>query len=146
MRRLAVVACSVVAALVTSGAALPSIAAAQATTGGVTVNVDIRCNPGNGVQFTLAPWTAQLAQGDSIVWALSTDANVPDITITSKQSTWPFSASPPYKGNAATPPKGKGMKPGQVGKRYSYAVTAVCTRADGTTNTVVIDPDLIIVH
>lgn len=145
MPRLFAVACRGIIALLISAIAFPRAAAAQK--GGVTVGVDIRCNPNNGVSFNVEPWSAQLAQGDTIAWQLNTNANAPDITITSKQTDWPFTTSPPYKGNAAKPPKVKGMKPNQqVGKHYAYAITAVCTRADGTTNTVVIDPDMIIVH
>jgi len=112
----------------------------------VDVAVDIRCLPGNGVSFSLVPWAAQLAPGDSIAWILSPDAGVPEITITSKQAAWPFVAGPPYKGNAARPPKAKGMKSSvRAGEKYSYAVTAVCTRADGTVSNVIIDPDMIII-
>lgn len=112
----------------------------------VDVSVDIRCLPGNGVSFSLVPWAAQLAPGDSIAWLLSPDAGVPEITITSKQTAWPFVSGPPYKGNAARPPKARGMKAGvKAGDKYSYAVTAVCTRADGTVSNVIIDPDMIII-
>ena len=112
----------------------------------VDVTVDIRCQPGNGVSFSLTPWSAQLAVGDSIAWILHPDAQVTEITITSKQAAWPFVAGPPYKGNARRPPKGKGMKPGvRAGDKYSYAVTAACPRADGTFSTVIIDPDMIII-
>ncbi len=144
MPRPVVVASAVVMALLMSGIALPRAVAAQSTAKGVTVAVDVRCNPNNAVSLSVAPWTAQLAQGDSIIWVLDPNANVPEITITSKQPGWPFTTSPPYKGNAARPPKGSGMRPNQAGRRYAYGITAVCTRADGTTNTVVIDPDMII--
>lgn len=149
MPRLVAVACRGFIALLISGIALPSAVAAQsATTGGVPVAVDVRCTPNNGVTVSVTPWSAQLAQGEEIVWALDPNANVDDIMITSKQGpgTWPFANSPPYHGNAGKPPKGSGMKPNQLGKRYAYAITAVCHRADGTTNTIVIDPDMIIVR
>ncbi|HEX2721760.1 MAG TPA: hypothetical protein VHM24_02500 [Gemmatimonadaceae bacterium] len=113
----------------------------------VNVAVDIRCLSGNGVSVTLSPWSAQLFVGDSIAWLLNQDAGVSEITITPKQSTsWPFTSNGPYKGNAKTPPKGKGMKATvKPGDRYSYNVTAACVRADGTTSNVVIDPDMIII-
>lgn len=112
----------------------------------VNVAVDVRCLPGNGVEFTLVPWGAQLALGDSIAWILNPDASVPEITITSKKNDWPFTVAPPYKGNAAKSAKAKGMKSGvKVGDKYAYNVTAYCTRADGTVSTIVIDPDIIII-
>lgn len=126
----------------------PRIASAQVTSTikQVSVAVDIRCLPGNGVQFSLTPWAAQLALGDSIAWILSPDAGVPEITITSKTAAWPFLAGPPYKGNASKPPKAKGMKAAvKAGDKYAYAVNAVCTRADGTSSNVIIDPDIIII-
>jgi hypothetical protein len=112
----------------------------------VDVTVDIRCLAGNGVSFSLTPWAARLAVGDSIAWVLHPDAQVPEITITSKQAAWPFVAAPPYKGNSNRPPKGKGMKAGvKAGDKYSYAVTAACQRSDGTYSTIIIDPDMIII-
>ncbi|MEO8577592.1 MAG: hypothetical protein ABI556_12860 [Gemmatimonadales bacterium] len=113
----------------------------------VNVAVDIRCLAGNGVQFSLTPWAVQIAQGDSVSWVLSPDAGVPEITITPKVPTkWPYDDAGPYKGNAAKGPKVKKMKNNvKVGDRYSYNVSGVCTRADGTTSNVVIDPDMIII-
>ena len=126
---------------------LPGTAEAQGTPANqVDVIVDIRCLAGNGVSFSLVPWSARLAVGDSIAWVLHPDAQVPEITITSKQAAWPFVAAPPYRGNAARPPKAKGMKTSvKAGDKFSYAVTAVCTRADGTVSNIIIDPDMIII-
>lgn len=132
--------------LVATGVVFPIAAGAQGGTGGVNVALDIQCTADNGVQFSLTPWNAKLYQGDSIAWVLSPNAQVPEITITSKQTAWPFLSGPPYTGNAAKGPKAKGMKPNQAGKRFAYAVTAVCTRADATKDTVIIDPDVIIIR
>ena len=133
--------------LAVGSALFPDSAEAQTAARGVNVAIDIRCLPGNGVQFSLAPWTAQLQQGDSIAWVLNQDANVPEITVSSKQVAWPFLEGPPYKGKAGKAPKAKGMKNNlKVGDRFAYAVTAVCTRADGSTSSVIIDPDMIIVR
>ena len=112
----------------------------------VNVAVDIRCLPGNGVQFSLVPWAAQLAPGDSIAWILNPDAGVPEITITPKDvRRWPYDDAPPFRGNALRGPKLRRMKASvKEGEKYSYNVTAVCTRADGTTSNVIIDPDMII--
>ena len=113
----------------------------------VNVAVDIRCLPGNGVSFSLTPWAAQLAPGDSIAWILSPDAGVPEITIVPKDAKkWPYDDVPPFKGNAKVGPKLKKMKPTvKAGDKYSYNVTGTCTRADGTNSYVVIDPDMIII-
>lgn len=112
----------------------------------VNVAVDIRCLAGNGVSFSLTPWAAQLAPGDSIAWILSPDAGVPEITIVPKDAKkWPYDDVPPFKGNAKNAPKLRKMKTNvKAGDKYSYNVTATCTRADGTNSYVVIDPDMII--
>ncbi len=158
MPRLAIVACLSICTLVSIGAVSPETLAAQGSpaqsttsmpiplAGEARVEVDVRCTPNNGVQFSLSPWTARLAQGDSIAWVLHPDANVSEITVTAKQPDWPFTSMPPYKGNATRGPKGKGMKPNQLNKRYAYAINTSCARADGTTSTVVIDPDMIIIR
>ena len=118
----------------------------QAIYAGQQVAVDIRCLPGNGVSFSITPWAAKLAPGDTIAWVLNEDAGVPDITITSKQPGWPFTAGPPYKGNATLPAKAKGMKSSvKAGDKYSYNITAGCIRADGTTSKIIVDPDIIII-
>lgn len=146
MRRLLLVACVGFTALAVTGVAFPVVAGAQVTGGGVSVAIDIQCTANNGVLFSLTPWNARIYQGDSIAWVLNPNAQVPEITITSKQAAWPFTSAPPYKGNAAVPPKAKGMKANQGGRRFSYAVTAVCTRADATKDSVIIDPDVIIIR
>ena len=145
MRRLLEVGISTIALAAFVG--IPGNAEAQSTPANqVDVIVDIRCLAGNGVSFSLVPWSARLAVGDSIAWVLHPDAQVPEITITSKQAAWPFVAAPPYKGNSGRPPKGKGMKAGvKAGDKYSYAVTAACQRSDGTYSTIIIDPDMIII-
>ena len=132
--------------LAAAGVGLPIAMGAQGTPGGVNVAIDIQCTANNGVLFSLTPWNARIYQGDSIAWVLNPNAQVPEITISSKQAAWPFTSGPPYKGNAAMPPKAKGMKPNQGGKRFAYAVTAVCTRADATKDSVIIDPDVIIIR
>ena len=119
----------------------------QMTSTGNVVVVDIRCQPGNGVQFSLTPWAAQIPLGDSVSWVLSPDAGVTEITVAPKDAKkWPYDDAPPYKGNAAKGPKLKKMKSNvKAGDKYSYNVSAVCTRADGTVSNVIIDPDMIII-
>lgn len=147
MPRRALLACAGVVALLMSGTVIPKSLKAQVvqTAGGVTVSVDIRCLADNGVSFTLIPWRAELAQGDTIGWKLDRNSGVTEITIASKQTGWPFNDNQ-YKGNAAIGPKAKSMKPNQLNKKYAYSITAACLRADGTTSSIIIDPDLIIVH
>ena len=124
----------------------PGSAEGQGVYSGKQVAVDIRCLDGNGVSFSITPWAAKLAPGDTIAWVLNQDAGVSEITITSKQTGWPFTAAPPYKGNAATAAKAKGMKSSvKAGDKYSYNVTAGCVRADGTTSKIIVDPDIIII-
>ena len=147
MRRLFKAGCiAIIAVAVLAGTG--STAEAQVMPGKqVDVAVDIRCLPGNGVSFSLTPWAAQLAPGDSISWILNVDAGVPEITIVPKDARkWPYDDAPPFKGNAKVGPKLKKMKTSvKPGEKYSYNVTATCTRADGTLSYVVIDPDMIII-
>jgi hypothetical protein len=146
VRRLMKAGCIAIIAVAVLGAASKVEAQGAYVPKQVNVAVDIRCLPGNGVSFSLTPWRAELAPGDSVAWNLSPDAGVPEITITSKQAAWPYDDTPPYKGNAAKAAKLRKMKSSvKIGDKYSYAVTGVCTRADGTTSNVVIDPDMIII-
>jgi len=130
-------------AALASGVAFPNAAGAQALVGGVTVEVDVQCQANNGVQFTMAPWRAELYQGDTIVWVLHKDAQVADITIKPKVA-WPFNTNK-YNGNRLNPPKSKAMKPNQVKDAvFAYSVTATCVRS-GAPSVVIVDPDIIIV-
>ncbi|HVF38778.1 MAG TPA: hypothetical protein VM939_02685 [Gemmatimonadaceae bacterium] len=148
MRRSLMKSCLGTIALAVSQIAFANVAAAQGVLPSTdTVMVDIRCLPGNGVSFSLAPWTVQLRQGETVDWVLHPDAGVSEISITPKQPAWPFQETGPYRGNAANGPKARNMRAAQaIGARFGYNVNASCTRADGSTSRIIIDPDMIIVR
>lgn len=113
-----------------------------------TVNVDVRvdCLAGRGVSFSLTPWSVSLKPGDSINWRLDASANVTDMQILAKAGKpWPFKRKTPYKSSKGKPTGAQALDPAQTGKKYQYAVTAVCVRDSATSDTVIIDPDMIIV-
>lgn len=114
-----------------------------------TVNVDVRidCLAGRGVSFSLTPWSIVMNAADSITWSLDPGANVAEMQVVAKQGKpWPFRARPPYKSTKAKPAGARGLEPGQTGRRYQYAVSAICTRDSVTADTVIIDPDIIIIR
>jgi hypothetical protein len=114
-----------------------------------TVNVDVRidCLAGRGVSFSLSPWAIVMNAGDSLTWSLDSGANVSEMQVIAKQGKpWPFRDKPPYKSTKAKPAGARALDPGQNGRRYQYAVSAVCTRDSVTADTVIIDPDIIIIR
>ena len=115
-----------------------------------TVNVDVRvdCLAGRGVSFSLTPWTIEVQQGDSINWRLDQGANVASMDIISKMpgNQWPFRRKPPYRSTKARPAGAQSLDNAQTGRRYKYAVSTVCVRDSTQADTVIIDPDMIIIR
>ena len=108
----------------------------------VEVEVDLRCSAPGVHPYSVNPDTAILAQGDELEWVLADSATTSALTITPKQSAWPFADSLRYHGNRMKPAHAKKMKPNQRGKRFGYAIQMICE--SGSTDTVVIDPQIII--
>ena len=108
----------------------------------VEVTVHLRC-VGDTMQFAVSPWTAQLAQNDSIDWVLDPAGNADSLLVAAKDtSRWPFANGLRFHGTRKTPAKGRRMKPGQQGT-YQYSITLACT-STSVPRTVVIDPEMII--
>ncbi|MES2523851.1 MAG: hypothetical protein V4617_14185 [Gemmatimonadota bacterium] len=109
----------------------------------VEITVDARCTGPRTTRVTVSPWNTSLRQGDSVAWVINSAANTDSIVIAPKNSsTWPFLATPPYRGRKNAPARATRMRPGARG-RYSYDISLVC-RAGATADTVRIDPDIII--
>ncbi len=111
----------------------------------VLVSVDLRCTP-NGVNYTVEPWAAHLKQGDSIEWDLDAGASTDEIVIEPKRpGNWPF-ATRRFRGGrgANNRPHGRGMRPGEQGKRYEYNVLMVCKGPVSRPDTIRVDPEMII--
>ncbi len=115
-----------------------------------TVNVDVRvdCLAGRGVSFSLTPWLIEVNPGDSINWRLDAGANVTQMDVISKSpgNAWPFRRKPPYRATKARPAGAQSLDNAQSGRRYKYAVSTVCVRDSVSSDTVVIDPDIIIIR
>jgi len=62
------------------------------------------------------------------------------IEVKKKQSAWPFSDNK-FTGNRGDPPRGRGMKGGQKGKRFHYGIVVTCQGPSGPRE-VIIDPDM----
>lgn len=110
----------------------------------VGVNVSASCGEGS-VQFSVAPWTAIVAQGDSVEWVLGGAGNVDSISvIAANASDWPFGNGPLLHGRRNLPARASRMRPNAARPQpYRYKLQFVCVRP-GKVDTVVIDPDMII--
>ena len=115
-----------------------------------TVNVDVRveCLAGRGVSFSLTPWSIEMAAGDSINWRLEQGANVSEMEVIAKGpgNSWPFKKKPPYRSTKSKPAGAQSLDTNQKGRKYRYAVSTVCVRDSVTSDTVIIDPDIIIIR
>lgn len=115
-----------------------------------TINVDVRvdCLAGRGVSFSLTPWVIEVGVGDSINWRLDAGANVTEMEVVTKQpgGAWPFRRKPPYRATKVRPAGAQALDNAQSGRRYKYAVSTVCVRDSASSDTVVIDPDIIIIR
>jgi len=134
-----------VAVLVFATLQLEGSTGAQGTFATVDVDVRIDCLAGRGVSFSLVPWSITVKPGDSINWKLDPGSNVTEMQVVAKQGRpWPYGRKPPYNVTRTRPAGARALDPSQRGRRYQYAVTAVCVRDAATSDTVIIDPDLII--
>ena len=115
----------------------------------VEVNMRIDCLAGRGVSFSLIPWAITVYPGDSIGWKLDPAANVDSVDVIDvKGKGWPFKKKPPYKSTKTKPAGARELDSEQKGNKYHYAVRAVCVRSTNpaVADTVVIDPDMIIIR
>ena len=114
----------------------------------VTVNVRIDCLAGNGVSFSLLPWSITVAPGDSVNWMLDPGSNVDSMEVQEvKGKGWPFKKKTPYKARKGGRGVGaRELDSNEKAGKYKYNVQAICIRAPGSADTVLIDPDMIIVR
>lgn len=123
----------------------PSPRAAQT----VEVSVRVDCLAGRGVSFSLTPWSITLQPGDSVNWKLDSQANVDSMEVLeTKGKGWPFKRKPPYKSRRARAAGAQGLDPIQKAGKYKYSVQAICVRSTNpaVSDTVLIDPDMIIIR
>lgn len=112
------------------------------------VHVRVDCLAGGGVSFSLTPWTIEMRAGDSINWNLDSGANVTEMEVITKRpgGAWPFRRKPPYKVTKDRPMGAQALDDAHSGRRYQYAVSAICVRGASEVDSVVIDPDIIIIR
>lgn len=108
----------------------------------VAVHVHVRCGPGP-MQSSVNPWRAAVDQGDDVRWILDSSATVVSLEIEPKTGAWPFETRRP-RGSPAAPARSGRMKPEQPAGRYPYKITAICEPVAGESDTIVIDPDIVI--
>ena len=112
----------------------------------VPVSVRITC-VGDTVNASIYPYIAQVPDSDGVAWSLVESPNVTEFEIGRKSnSAWPYSGKTPVKGNREMPAQANGMKPGLVGRKFSYNISAVCAIPGGEPRKIVIDPDMIIIR
>lgn len=116
----------------------------------VQVSVRVDCLAGRGVSFSLTPWVATVQPGDSISWMLDEQSNAETLEVVQIRgnSNWPFARKLPYRTRKGQAVGARALDPAQRGGRYKYAVQAICTRTANpyTADTVLIDPDIIIIR
>ena len=124
MRIIALAVRAAILPLFVTGCNKPAVLAA----GTVAVNVQVTC-PDNAVQVSISPYIVSVPEDAELQWILEKSPDVTEFEIDTKQGRpdWPFKDRPPYRGNAKNPPKVRGINNGQVGKKYSYNITATCT-------------------
>jgi hypothetical protein len=132
--------------VVFAAVATPDSLAAQGVQNNVRVNVRIDCLAGRGVSFSLIPWVIEVQPNDSISWVLDSAATVSEMDVITKApgGPWPFQRRPPYRSTKASAAGGQARAAGQTQTLYRYAVSAVCVRSATQSDTVIIDPDMII--
>ena len=104
-----------------------------------TSQVLVHCPNGNQPAF-VTPAQVTIAVGDSIVWRMTGQVASDTLVISLKdgQQAWPFSGAVPHgKSSART---GSARVPGT----YGYNVDLECRLPGGGTQSVTIDPDIII--
>ena len=118
--------------------------------GSVEVSVRVDCLAGRGVAFSLTPWAARMNPGDSLSWVLDPQSNAEsmEIQLVKGNNAWPFARKPPYRTTKGRPVGARGLDNNQRGSRYKYAVQAICVRSTAPydTDTVLVDPDIIIIR
>jgi hypothetical protein len=119
--------------------------------GVVQINVRVDCLAGRGVSFSLTPWVATVQPGDSISWMLDEQSNAESLEVVQIRgnNNWPFAKKLPYRTRKGGQGVGaRALDSNQKGNKYKYAVQAICTRTANpyTADTVLIDPDIIIIR
>lgn len=115
----------------------------------IDVNVRIDCLAGRGVSFSLLPWAITVQPGDSVAWRLDPGSNVDSMDVVeARNGKWPFKRKPPYRSTKARAGGGQSLDPDEKGNKYHYAVRAVCVRSavPAVADTILIDPDMIIIR
>ena len=110
------------------------------------VNVRIDCLPRRAVEFTLSPWSVEVGPGDSVSWRLDARSSVDSMSIVDQSGRWPFRGRPP---KVVRNQGARGVRERAAtlrgANKYKYAVQAFCVRSATVTDTVLIDPDMIII-
>ena len=104
-----------------------------------TAHVMVHCPDASMAAF-VTPESLHVAVGDSVEWRTTGQVTTTSLDIALKDTTqtWPFSGPLPRGESSATAPDA------QHKGTYAYKVTMECRRGSGGTQTVVIDPDIII--
>ncbi len=108
-----------------------------------SVNVLITCTGGQ-ITVDVDPWTVVVQQGDSTDWTLRPQSTPDGIDVGPKRGgAWPYQANQ-VRGSKQAAARALEMRPNQPpGRRYKYNITGICVQA-GRTDTIVIDPDIVI--
>ncbi len=106
---------------------IPSTTLEQGAARPVVVNVT--CT-GQGVNFSLTPWSVGLSAANPVDWRINASANTDEITIEPKVGEdWPFEETPPFRATKAAPKRGGSTAITSSGFRPSAAALAASSSA-----------------
>jgi hypothetical protein len=109
------------------------------------VMIRFSCDTAGAATVTVKPWrVVMLRRTEQVEWTLI-PAGITSVSISPKYvAGWPFVAPPPLVVTAGKPGIGKDVPAAVPAGNYKYNITGICARTGAPSDTVVIDPDMII--
>ena len=109
------------------------------------VMIKFSCEADGGATVTVKPWRVVMQRRtEQIEWSL-VPSGIESVSISPKYvAGWPFVSPPPIVVTSARPGIGKDVPTAVPAGNYKYNITGICVRTNAPSDTVVIDPDMII--
>jgi hypothetical protein len=107
--------------------------------------IKFSCEADGGATVTVKPWRVVMQKrNEQIEWSL-VPSGIGSVSISPKYiAGWPFVSPPPIVVTSGKPGLGKDVPSAVPAGNYKYNITGICVRAGAPSDTVVIDPDMII--
>jgi hypothetical protein len=108
------------------------------------VSVLAHCLPAGGADVTVNPDPVAVRQNAEAEWELDSAGNAESMRVYPKvASEWPYPDAP-HRGKRGARARARRMKASQEGRTFRYNVELICMRPDGSPDTVVHDPEMIV--